>query len=79
MECFAVVKAERPLNIDATAILPDHVHCAQTLPDDDSDRPLPLMVGFASLHPPYSLLKYHTDGGSCPAPHTILATMTRGL
>ena len=36
-ECFALVKAVYPLNIDAMVILPDHVHCIWTLPDDDSD------------------------------------------
>ncbi len=35
--CFQVVMAKYPYNIDAIAILPDHLHCIWTLPDSDFD------------------------------------------
>jgi putative transposase len=30
-------KAARPFRIDASVVLPDHLHCVWTLPDGDSD------------------------------------------
>ena len=35
--CFQTVMAEHPFEIDAIVILPDHIHCIWTLPDNDSD------------------------------------------
>jgi putative transposase len=34
---FASVKARRPFTIDAAVILPDHLHCIWTLPENDTD------------------------------------------
>lgn len=34
---FASVRAERPFDIDAIVILPDHLHCLWTLPDGNTD------------------------------------------
>ena len=31
------VRVERPFIIDAWVLLPDHLHCMWTLPDDDAD------------------------------------------
>ena len=31
------VKAERPFNINAWVVLPDHIHCIWTLPEGDAD------------------------------------------
>jgi putative transposase len=36
---FRVARAERPFDIDAIVILPDHLHTVMTLPDGDSDFP----------------------------------------
>lgn len=35
--CFHTVIIERPFQMDALVILPDHLHCIWTLPDNDSD------------------------------------------
>jgi len=35
--CFQSVKIKLPYDIDALVILPDHLHCIWTLPDNDSD------------------------------------------
>ena len=34
---FQMVKKDRPFTIDAIVVLPDHIHCVWTLPDDDND------------------------------------------
>jgi len=34
---FANIKAQRPFEIDAIVIMPDHLHCIWTLPPDDMD------------------------------------------
>jgi putative transposase len=34
---FAAARAERPFDIDAIVILPDHLHAIFTLPDGDPD------------------------------------------
>ncbi|WP_018322916.1 transposase [Bradyrhizobium sp. WSM2793] len=34
---FRVTRAERPFEIDAIVILPDHLHVIMTLPDEDAD------------------------------------------
>jgi putative transposase len=31
------VREARPFTIDAWVLLPDHLHCVWTLPDDDAD------------------------------------------
>jgi len=36
-EAFGSVRARRPFRIDATVILPDHLHCLWTLPPNDLD------------------------------------------
>jgi len=36
---FRAVRQERPFNIDAIVILPDHLHAIWTLPDNDADFP----------------------------------------
>jgi putative transposase len=36
---FRVTRAERPFEIDAIVILPDHLHVIMTLPDADADFP----------------------------------------
>ncbi len=36
-EAVRVTKAERPFEIDAFVVLPDHVHCVWTLPKGDAD------------------------------------------
>lgn len=36
-EAVAVTRHERPFTIDAWVVLPDHLHCIWTLPDEDSD------------------------------------------
>ena len=36
-ESFRHVKRQRPFRINAVVILPDHLHCLWTLPDDDAD------------------------------------------
>jgi putative transposase len=33
------VRGRRPFHIDAWVVLPDHMHCLWTLPDDDWDYP----------------------------------------
>jgi len=38
-EAFRRVKNKRPFKIDAIVILPDHLHCIWTIPDDDRDYP----------------------------------------
>jgi putative transposase len=37
---FRVTRAERPFKVDATVILPDHLHAIMTLPEGDSDYSL---------------------------------------
>jgi putative transposase len=37
---FHTVRGERPFDIDAIVILPDHLHTVWTLPDGDADFPL---------------------------------------
>ena len=39
-EAFRKARAERPFNIDAIVILPDHLHAIVTLPDGDANFPL---------------------------------------
>jgi len=34
---FAYVKRRHPFRIDAIAVMPEHLHCIWTLPDDDTD------------------------------------------
>jgi putative transposase len=34
---FKLVMRKRPFNVDAMVVLPDHIHCLWTLPDDDHD------------------------------------------
>jgi putative transposase len=36
-ESFRIVRARRPFGIDAIVVLPDHLHCLWTLPEDDAD------------------------------------------
>ena len=36
-KCFQIVASEYPYTMDAIVILPDHLHCIWTLPDNDSD------------------------------------------
>jgi putative transposase len=36
-ECFRKTRGECPYTTDAIVILPDHLHCIWTLPDNDSD------------------------------------------
>ncbi len=36
-EAVAVTRAERPFQIDAWVVLPDHMHCVWTLPEGDRD------------------------------------------
>ncbi len=36
-EAFKTVKQQRPFQIDAIVILPDHLHCLWTLPVDEAD------------------------------------------
>ncbi|MBI5599842.1 MAG: transposase, partial [Deltaproteobacteria bacterium] len=36
-EAFKRVIAERPFTIDAFVLLPDHIHCIWTLPENDND------------------------------------------
>ena len=36
-QTFRKVKQNHPFNIDAIVIMPEHLHCIWTLPDDDSD------------------------------------------
>ena len=36
-ECFRTVMADHPFKIDAIAVLPDHLHCLWSLPDNDYD------------------------------------------
>ena len=36
-DAVRVVRQKRPFAIDAIVILPDHVHCIWTLPEDDAD------------------------------------------
>ena len=38
-QAFAVARAERPFEIDAVVILPDHLHAVLTLPEGDADFP----------------------------------------
>ena len=33
------VRARAPFHIDAWVVLPDHLHCLWTLPEDDADFP----------------------------------------
>jgi putative transposase len=36
-EAVRVTKAERPFRIEAWVVLPDHMHCVWTLPEDDAE------------------------------------------
>ena len=36
-EAFSSVKTRHPFDIDAVAVLPDHLHCIWTLPEGDRD------------------------------------------
>lgn len=36
-DAFRAVRQQRPFDIDAIVILPDHLHCIWTLPDGDAD------------------------------------------
>ncbi|MFZ2630789.1 MAG: transposase [Desulfosalsimonadaceae bacterium] len=36
-ESFQSVMRQRPFHIDAMVVLPDHIHCIWTLPDNDMD------------------------------------------
>lgn len=35
--CFQSVRARHPFRIDAMVVLPEHLHCVWTLPEDDAD------------------------------------------
>jgi putative transposase len=34
---FTQVMKKHPFNVDAMVVLPDHLHCLWTLPDNDQD------------------------------------------
>ncbi len=36
-DAFRAVRQKRPFDIDAIVVLPDHLHCIWTLPEDDAD------------------------------------------
>lgn len=36
-QAFRTVKAARPFDLDAIVVLPDHLHCIWTMPQDDAD------------------------------------------
>jgi len=36
-QAFAIIQQKRPFELDATVILPDHLHCIWKLPPNDSD------------------------------------------
>jgi len=36
-QAFQCVRAKHPIEIDAIVILPDHIHCIWTLPENDTD------------------------------------------
>ncbi len=36
-ESIAAIRKTRPFKVDAWVLLPDHLHCIWTLPDDDAD------------------------------------------
>jgi putative transposase len=36
-QAFRYLKQRHPFHIDAIVVLPDHLHCIWTLPDDDAD------------------------------------------
>ena len=36
-KAVAATRSERPFGIDAWVVLPDHMHCVWSLPDDDAD------------------------------------------
>jgi putative transposase len=36
-QAIAAVRAGRPFTLDALVLLPDHLHCLWTLPEDDAD------------------------------------------
>ena len=38
-EAIRVVRRQSPFTIDAWVVLPDHMHCLWTLPEDDADFP----------------------------------------
>jgi len=38
-ESFRHTRLDRPIRIDAIAILPDHIHCIWTLPEVDTEYP----------------------------------------
>ena len=38
-QAVAVTRAKRPFGIDAWVVLPDHMHCVWTLPEEDCDYP----------------------------------------
>ena len=38
-QAVAIVHKQKPFHIDAWVVLPEHLHCIWTLPDNDSDFP----------------------------------------
>ncbi|AFN30970.1 TPA: REP-associated tyrosine transposase [Klebsiella michiganensis] len=38
-QAVAIVHKQKPFHIDAWVVLPEHLHCVWTLPDNDSDFP----------------------------------------
>ncbi len=39
-DAFRIVKDKHPFTIDAMVVLPDHLHCMWTLPENDDDYPV---------------------------------------
>ena len=39
-QAFRHVKAQRPFEVNAMVVLPDHLHCIWTLPTADDDYPV---------------------------------------
>ncbi len=70
------VRARHPFGIDATVVLPDHIHALWTLPKDDCDYPTRWMLiktGFSRQIPKgESVSKSRMSKGAFPAPFSFI-------
>ena len=59
-EAVRAVRAKWPFHIDAWVVLPEHMHCLWTMPEDDSDFPRrwqEIKISFAKSLPRLSLAR----------------------
>jgi putative transposase len=59
-DAIQAVRTQRPFVIDGWVLLPDHLHCIWTLPNDDSDYSM--RWSLIKHHVSYAVRDFYTDG-----------------